>query len=137
MSSHQPMGLALLFTRIEGSARLSSRLGSLYDSVLKKHHEIIQALLLPYKSKVIELTGDTSFVTFENPEHAVRAAVAFQQFISHHKWPNQEPVRIRLGLHWGHVPSAESHISNDLKLTMEICSVAHGEQILLSEAMVK
>jgi adenylate cyclase len=137
MSSHQPMGLALLFTRIEGSERLSSRLESLYDSVLKKHHEIIHALLLPYKSKVIELTGDTSFITFENPEHAVRAAVAFQQFISHHKWPNQEPVRIRLGLHWGHVPSAESHISNDVKLMMEICSVAHGEQILLSQAMVE
>ena len=137
MSSHQPMGLALLFTRIEGSARLSSRLGSLYDGVLKKHHEIIQALLLPYKSKVIELTGDTSFITFENPEHAVRAAIAFQQFISHHKWPNEELVRIRLGLHWGRAPSAESHISNDVKLTMEICSVAHGEQILLSEAMVE
>ena len=85
MSSHQPKGLALLFTRIEGSARLSSRLANLYDSVLIKHHEIIQALLLPYKSKVIELAGNTSFITFENPEQAIRAAVAFQQFISHHK----------------------------------------------------
>ena len=136
MSSHQPMGLALLFTKIEGSVRLSSRLGTLYDSVLKKHHEIIQALLLAYQSQVIELTGNTSFVTFENPEQAVRAALAFQQFISHHIWSNQESVRIRIGLHWGHVPYAESPISDDVKLTLRICSVAHGEQILLSQAMV-
>jgi adenylate cyclase len=137
MSSQQSQGLALLFTSIEGSARLSSRLGTLYDSVLKKHHEIIQSLLLAYQSQVIELNGDTSFITFENPEQALRAAIAFQQFISHHKWPNQEPVRIRLGLHWGHVPSAESHISDDVKLTLGICSVAHGEQILLSQAMAE
>jgi adenylate cyclase len=129
------MGLALLFTKIEDSVGLSTRLGILYNDVLEKYREIIQSLLVAYHSQVIELSGDTAFISFENAEHAIRAAQDFQQFINHQPWPNQETVKIGIGINWGINDFSDTHISYDVKLTMEICSAAHGGQILLSKSI--
>ena len=131
------MGSALLYAKIDNSTSLSSRLGTAYESVLKKHHEIIHSLLIAYQNRIIELKEDTSFITFDNPEQAIRAALGFQQFISHHRWPNQEKVSIGIGLHWGLNKESDSNISNDVEVAMKICSAAYGEQILLSEPLVE
>jgi adenylate cyclase len=136
MSLNNNVGLALLFTKIEDSERLESLLEGMYNDILDKHHTIIKSLLQAYENQIIEATGDNSFISFNNPEEAVRAAVAFQQFIGHHAWPNDEQVSIRIGLHWGTVPSGDSFTNDDVLLTSSICNAAHGEQILLSREIV-
>lgn len=131
------MDLALLYSDIEGSARLAAHLGNLYASVLDNHNKIFRSLLQLHKGQVIQSTGDGFFVAFKNPEAAVRAAIAIQQSINHFKWPEQDPVRIRLGLHWGQVISAEETFTGiEVHRTLRICRAAHGEQILLSQSLV-
>lgn len=137
MSSDQHLDLALLYSDIEGSARLAARLGNLYAGVLDKHNTIFRALLQLHKGQIIQSTGDGFFVVFKNPEAAVRAAIAIQQSINHYKWPEQDPVRIRLGLHWGQVISTkETFTGIEVHRTLRICRAAHGEQIILSQSLV-
>ena len=137
MSSNHSLDLALLYSDIAGSARLAAHLGDLYASVIDKHNNIFRSLLQPYKGQVIESTGDGFFVVFNDPEDAVRAAIAIQQSINHYKWPAQDRLKIRLGLHWGQVISAkETFTGTEVHRTSRICHAAHGEQILLSQAIV-
>ena len=136
MNSNKPLNSALLFTDIEGSTRLIARLGDLFVNVLDKHNEIIRSLLQLYDGEIVDTTGDGFFITFADPEIAVRAAVAIQQSINHHKWPEGCPVKIRLGLHWGQIiPSEETYTGIEVHRTSRICNAAHGEQILLSQTM--
>ena len=95
------MDLTLLYSDIAGSAQLATHLGSLYASVLDKHSKIFRSLIQLHRGEVIEATGDGFFVAFKDPEEAVRAAIAIQQSINHYKWPEQDQLRVRLGLHWG------------------------------------
>ena len=53
MSSNQPLELALMYSDIEGSARLAAHLGDLYASVLDKHNKIFRSLLQLHKGQVI------------------------------------------------------------------------------------
>ena len=131
------MSLALLYSRIAASEKLASRLGVLYKDVQKKHRDIIQSLLQAYNHQVLDLKDDVSFFTFNSPEQAVRAAIDFQQFICNNQWPNEEEVRLAIGVHWRHQQSFEQAEANDLRLTMEIANAAEPGQILLSQAMVE
>ena len=131
------MDLTLLYSDIAGSAQLATHLGSLYASVLDKHSKIFRSLIQLHRGEVIEATGDGFFVAFKDPEEAVRAAVAIQQSINHYKWPEQDQLRVRLGLHWGTVISAEETFTgSEVHRTSRICHAAHGEQILLSQPLV-
>ena len=137
MSSNQKMDLTLLYSDIAGSAQLATHLGSLYASVLDKHSKIFRSLIQLHRGEVIEATGDGFFVAFKDPEEAVRAAIAIQQSINHYKWPEQDQLRVRLGLHWGTVISAEETFTgSEVHRTSRICHAAHGEQILLSQPLV-
>lgn len=81
--------------------------------------------------------GEGFFIAFKDPEEAVRAAISIQQSINHYKWPEQDPLRIRLGLHWGRVISAEETLTGtEVHRTLRICRAAHGEQILLSQSLL-
>jgi TolB-like protein/class 3 adenylate cyclase/Flp pilus assembly protein TadD len=132
------MDLALLYSDIAGSARLAAHLQSLYASVLDKHNKIIRSLLQLHNGQVIEARGEGFFIAFKDPEEAVRAAIAIQQSINHYKWPEQDPLRIRLGLHWGRVISAEETLTGtEVHRTSRICRAAHGDQILLSQSLVE
>lgn len=136
MSSNQEMNLALLYSDIAGSARLAANLQGLYASVLDKHNKIIRSLLQLHNGQVIEARGEGFFIAFKDPEEAVRAAIAIQQSINHYKWPEQDALKIRLGLHWGRVISAEETLTGtEVHRTLRICRAAHGEQILLSQSL--
>ena len=137
MNSNKPLDLALLISDIEGSTRLASRLGDTFVSVLNKHNEIISSLALVYQGEVVESGRDNFFIVFKDPEQAVRATVAIQQSINHHKWPIDGQVRLRIGLHWGQViPTENIYTGLEVNRTTQICKVAHGEQIMMSKDIV-
>ena len=137
MNSIKPLDLALLISDIEGSTRLSARLGDSFAGVIKKHNEIISSLVKIYDGKIVEVGRDNFFIVFKDPEQAVRAGVAIQQSINHHKWPADGQVRLRLGLHWGQViPTENMYTGLEVNRTTQIGKVAHGDQILMSKAIV-
>jgi len=66
---------------------------------------------------------------------AVEAALAAQQAIRTHNWPEGAHVFVRMGLHTGE-PAVEggAYLGVDVSRAARICAAGHGGQILLSQA---
>jgi class 3 adenylate cyclase len=75
-------------------------------------------------------------VAFSRAKDAVAAAVAGQQALAKHPWPAGASLRVRMGLHTGEaVSSTGDYIGLDVHRAARICSVGHGGQILVSQAV--
>lgn len=85
--------IALLFTDIEGSTALVSRLGERWRDVLAEHHAIVGGAIAAEGGYVDGTEGDAFFATFADARRAARAAVAAQRALAAHRWP--EPVDAR------------------------------------------
>lgn len=128
--------IALLFTDIEGSTELARRAGSTWPEVLATHHQLVGAAIDAEHGWVDGTEGDAFFATFDDPAAAARAAVAAQRAIHDHPWPAEVgPVKVRMGLHVGHVErGALGYVGLEVHRAARIASAAHGGQLLLSAA---
>jgi TolB-like protein/class 3 adenylate cyclase/Flp pilus assembly protein TadD len=136
MDAHEKNFITLFFTDIEGSTRLTQRLGSTYVEVLDQHNEIIRSIIQSHLGKQIDNPGDGFFIAFPDPLEAVRAAISIQKFMHSHHWPGDIQLRIRMALHWGQAnPVNDKYTGVEVHRTSRICNAGHGGQVLLSTAM--
>lgn len=85
----------------------------------------------------VDTAGDGFFVVFSSPKAALAAVVDIQRSIEVHEWPAGERVRVRMGLHAGEAVETETGLVGiDVHRAARIAGVAHGGQVLLSEAVV-
>ncbi|CAN5758019.1 hypothetical protein BH18ACT15_BH18ACT15_03090 [soil metagenome] len=137
MAPSLPTGtVTLLFTDIEGSTKLLSRLGDRYGEVLAAHHEVIRAACAAHDGREFGTQGDALFVAFSSATSAVRAAVAAQRALADHEWPHDATVRVRMGLHTGEPAAVDDggYVGIDVHRAARISGAAHGGQVLLSHA---
>ena len=131
-----PLGTAtFLFTDIEGSTALLSRLGTeKYADVLDKHHRVIRKSLTVHAGVEVDTQGDAFFAVFASPSRCAAAAISIQQSLASTAWPGGEQVRVRIGLHHGEAAeTANGPVGYDVHRAARIAAVAHGGQILVSE----
>jgi len=127
--------LSLLFTDIEGSTHLLQQLGNRYAEMLRECRRLLRAAFQEWHGYEVDTQGDAFFVVFERATDAILAAVASQQALKSATWPDEAIVRVRMGIHTGELQSTEEgYIGLDVHLAARIMSVAHGAQVLLSEA---
>ncbi len=127
--------VTFLFTDIQGSTGLLQALGETYVSVQERHCEIIRTAVTAEGGHVVRTEGDSFFVTFVDPRSAVRAAVAAQRNLSETDWPEGVELRVRMGLHTGQgVLSGDDYIGIDVNTAARIAGLAHGGQVLVSDA---
>ncbi|HEY9375790.1 MAG TPA: adenylate/guanylate cyclase domain-containing protein [Jiangellaceae bacterium] len=127
--------VTFLFTDIEGSTALLQRLGEVYGDVQERHCHIIRAAVEAEDGQVVRTEGDSFFVTFTSPTHALRAAIAAQRNLTENAWPADLELRVRMGLHTGHgVLGGGDYIGIDVNRAARIAAAAHGGQVLLSDA---
>src|SRR5688500_2112118 len=93
--------VTLLFTDIEGSTRLLTRLGERYDEALAVHRDLLRAVFTAHQGVEVDTQGDAFFVVFARAPQAVAAAVAAQRALAAYPWPEDSPVPVRMGLHTG------------------------------------
>jgi WD40 repeat protein/class 3 adenylate cyclase len=131
----QPSGtVTFLFTDIEGSTRLLDKLGEQYATVLAEHHKILRAAIQKWNGSEMDTQGDAFFVTFNRALDAVRCAAEAQLALVNHKWPLEEPVRVRMGLHTGEpLIASTGYVGMDVHRAARIGDAGHGGQILLSQ----
>jgi predicted ATPase/class 3 adenylate cyclase len=123
--------IALLFTDIEGSTALVTRLGARWRDVLAEHHEIVGGAIAAEGGYVDGTEGDAFFATFADARRAARAAVAAQRALAAHRWP--EPLRVRMGLHAGFVERTPTgYVGLEVHRAARVASAAHGGQLLLT-----
>jgi predicted ATPase/class 3 adenylate cyclase len=128
----------MLFSDIEGSTALLSRLGDRYREALSDHRVLLRAAFGAWHGHEISTEGDSFFVAFEAAADAVACCLAAQRALAAHDWPGGDAVRVRMGLHSGEVTRYEdSYVGMDLHRAARIAATAHGGQVVLSEVTLQ
>jgi predicted ATPase/class 3 adenylate cyclase len=128
--------VTFLFTDIEGSTRLLQQLKDTYTDVLVECRRLVRMAIQERGGREVGTEGDALFAAFPSAREALLAAVAAQQRILRHPWPDGAAVRVRMGLHTGEARVAEDgYVGIDVHRAARIAAVAHGGQILLSDSM--
>ena len=124
----------MLFSDIEGSTALLSRLGDRYGEALSDHRVLLRAAIRAWHGREMGTEGDSFFVVFESAADAVACALAAQRDLAGHDWPDGDAVRVRMGLHSGEPARHEDgYIGMDVHRAARIAAAAHGGQVVLSE----
>ena len=126
--------MTFLFTDIEGSTALLTRLGDvIYAETLAHHHRIIRDSLSAHDGKEISMQGDGFFAVFSSPRACLAAVIDMQRSIATHEWHGDEQVRVRMGVHCGEASDTSAGLVGlDVHRAARIGAVGHGSQILLS-----
>ena len=132
----QPAGtVTLLFTDIEGSTRLLERLGQKrYAEALELHRQLLRSAFAEHDGYEVDSEGDALFVAFSSAGDAVAAASDAQAALARAPWPEDEEIRVRMGIHTGEplvVPP--KYVGLDVHKAARIMAAGHGGQVLLSE----
>lgn len=128
--------LAFLFTDIEGSTALLSRLGGVsYATALEDHHRIIRSSLESFGGVEQGTQGDSFFAVFSSPSACIAAALEMQRELTAHVWPSGEKLRVRMGIHTGEASEASTGmVGFEVHRAARIAAVGHGGQILVSSS---
>jgi class 3 adenylate cyclase len=125
--------VTFLFTDIEGSTRLLEKLGRQYADILTEHHEILRAAIRTWNGHEVDTQGDAFFVTFTRASDAVHCAAEAQRALASHAWTQDQPIRVRMGLHTGEPLLASiGYVGMDVHRAARIGDAGHGGQVLLS-----
>ena len=129
-----PVGtVTMLFSDIEGSTVLLSRLGHLYGEALSAQRAVLRAAISDHRGLEMRAEGDNFFVVFASAVDAVACCAAAQRALAGYDWPGGAAVRVRMGLHSGE-PSRhdDDYIGMDVHRAARIAATAHGGQVLMS-----
>ncbi len=127
--------VTFFFSDIEGSTRLLRTCGERWPAVLERHRELLRAAFEASRGNEVGTEGDSFFAAFPTAPAAVAAAAEAQRALAAEAWPEDAEVRVRIGLHTGEASlSAKTYVGLHVHRASRIASVAHGGQVLLSDA---
>jgi predicted ATPase/class 3 adenylate cyclase len=125
--------VSLLFSDIEGSTVLLSRLGPSYVDALTGQRLVLRKAWTGHRGVELGTEGDSFFVAFPTAGDAVAAAVQAQREMAAYPWPGGEHVRVRIGIHTG-TPQIHDgdYVGMDVHRAARIAATAHGGQVVVS-----
>ena len=127
--------VTLLFSDMEGSTRLLSRLGDQYLDALDAQRHILRETWTAFGGTELGTEGDSFYVVFPVAERAVGAVAAGQRRLAEFSWPAGERVRVRMGMHTGSpIPHDGAYVGMDVHRAARIAAAAHGGQVTMSAA---
>ena len=86
--SDLPTGtVTFLFADVEGSTKLVQTSGHLYPSLLADVRRLLRAEITVHGGTEVDATGDELSAVVEEAHPALRAALAGQERIREHEWP--------------------------------------------------
>jgi class 3 adenylate cyclase len=133
--SDVPTGtVTFVATDMYGFRRLLRRGSDYYGAVMDEHDRLLRKAFAE-KGYVVDVVGDSFLVAFRSPGDAVRAAAAARQALAVGDWPDGGQPAVHMGIHTGEAVRAGSrYFSVALIRTLQICKVATGGQVVLSQA---
>jgi predicted ATPase/class 3 adenylate cyclase len=127
--------LTFLFTDLVGSTRSWDREPVLMERAVAEHDVVLGAAVTSHGGRVLKGTGDGVLAVFEDALDALMAAVDLQRRMAEVRWPTSEPLSVRVGLHAGSAYERDGdYFGTTLNRAARLMSIAHGGQILVSEA---
>jgi predicted ATPase len=124
-----------LHVAVEDPTRLRQRLGQRYHAVLDQCRHLLRAAVSGAASVDVDADAETLSAVFADASQALGAAVNVQRSLAAQDWPNGGQVRARVALH-AFLSSATAVAARAGSSRAEqIAEIAHGGQILLSDAL--
>src|SRR6187402_3704097 len=125
--------VTFLFADVEGSTKLVQSIGSAYSGLIADVRRLLRAEIAAEGGAEVDATGDEISAVFQEVQPALRAALAGQERIRDHGWPDGIVVKVRMGLHTGlpHLGD-EGYTGLDVIRAYRIAASGHGGQVLLS-----
>jgi class 3 adenylate cyclase len=96
-------GMAILFSDLVGSTAMYNRWGDAASySLVREQFAFLQRIVRQYEGAIVKTIGDAIMAAFFDPAKAVEAALTIQREInSFNATHPDEPLRIKLGVHYG------------------------------------
>jgi predicted ATPase/class 3 adenylate cyclase len=127
--------VTFLFSDVEGSTRLLTRLRGRYAEVLAEHQRLLRAAFDEHDGREVHTEGDAFFVAFARASDAIAAAVSAQRSLASRRWPEGVDVRVRIGVHTGEAEvRQDDYVGLDVHRAARICAAGHGGQVLISSS---
>ena len=136
MAEGAPHGtVTLVFSDIEGSTRVLQRSGDSYADLLSTHRDLIREAFARHHAFEVDMQGDAFFVTFASASDAAAAAADAQRALAAHDWPDDNEIRVRMGLHTGEPRLiGDRYVGIDVHHGARVMAAGHGGQVLVSES---
>jgi predicted ATPase/class 3 adenylate cyclase len=127
--------VTLVFADVEGSTRLLSALGERFGPARQRMRELVRDAAGAHGGAEVDWAGDGVFLAFGRAHDAIAAAAQIQSSLAVEPWPDDEPHRLRMGIHTGEPAlEHEGYVGMDVVIASRICAAAHGEQVVVSRA---
>ena len=129
MRDDLPTGtVTFLFTDVEGSTKLLSKLGAeAYADALAKHRRVIREACARHGGVEVDTQGDAFFVAFTTAPGALRAADEMTGTLA------SGSIQVRVGLHTGTpLLTSEGYVGEDVHRAARIAASGYGGQVLVS-----
>src|SRR5438445_659629 len=135
--------LTLLFTDVEGSTDLTTRLGDeAAQRILRSHRQLVQRQVEQFGGQQIKGTGDGSMVAFSSARRAVECAIAIQRAVrTRNEGYPHEAIPVRIGINSGEVIREEGPdgrgdlFGATVTAAARIAAKASGDEILVAETV--
>ena len=92
--------VTFLFTDIEGSTKLAQQHRDQWETLRKRHHDILRSAIESQNGYVFQIIGDAFCAAFHTAGDALRAAAKSQMDLYSENW-GDAPVKVRMGIHTG------------------------------------
>jgi predicted ATPase/class 3 adenylate cyclase len=134
--SDLPAGtVTLLFSDIEGSTRLLQRTGDAYPELLENQRHLLRASFEQCGGAEVDTHGDSFFFAFASANDAAAAAAEAQRALAQHDWPDDNEIRVRIGIHTGEPTRVDGrYVGLDVHQAARVMAAGHGGQVLVSES---
>ncbi|HUQ79309.1 MAG TPA: adenylate/guanylate cyclase domain-containing protein [Patescibacteria group bacterium] len=128
--------VAFVFTDIEGSTQLARTLpDARWEQLLDRHRSLIRGAVAAHDGSEVATEGDGFFLVFARTSDAIAAAVEAERALAAEPWPDDAPIRVRIGIHTGdgRLDRDGSYVGADVHRAARVAAAGHGGQVLLSE----
>ena len=127
--------VTFLLADIEDSTGLVRHLGDRYSGLLADVRKLLRGAIRKSSGREVDVRADELFAVFKQAAAALGAALAIQRKALLKVWPDDLPVRVRIGLHTGRPTLTDAgYVGIAVHTAARVCFAAHGGQILLSRA---
>lgn len=129
--------ITLLFTDIQGSARLWEQSPEAMRAALARHDAIVLDAVEGHHGTVVRARGegDSFFAVFARASAAVAAASDLQRALDAEAWPAPTSLRVRIAIHTGEADLREGdYYGSEVNRCARLRGLARGGQTLLSQA---
>jgi class 3 adenylate cyclase len=135
--------LPLMFTDLQGSTTLYSRLGDAPAYVLvRDHFQLLQERVAKHGGGIVKTIGDAVMAAFPTAADAVACALAVREELDRFNESAPEPLRLKMGLHQGPCIAVRAYddrldyFGSTVNLAARTHGESHGDDVVITEAIL-